>query len=190
MDDHHSSGHPVRRSGDAAGRGPAPSPQPYDALPAAYHVWKWRILVAFCGFYLFIYLGRFAFWPLAPLIKEDLSLSHIEIGIINALLLWGFGLGDLVHGRLEDTEKLVQQLGLAIETEKFRHVQDHSHAIKGSARRIGAASLAICASQLHDTAHAGILIGLPALCSELSHEFELTKTALNKYLGKLDSAVL
>ena len=59
--------------------------------------------MTFCGFYLFVYLGRFAFWPLAPLVKEDLSLSHIEIGIINALLLWGFGLGDLVHGRLAES---------------------------------------------------------------------------------------
>ncbi len=58
--------------------------------------------MAFCGFYLFVYLGRFSFWPLSPIIKDDLSLSHIEIGIINALLLWGFGLGDLVHGRLAE----------------------------------------------------------------------------------------
>ena len=58
--------------------------------------------MVYCGFYLFVYLGRFGFWPVAPLVKEDLSLSHIEIGIINALLLWGFGLGDLVHGRLAE----------------------------------------------------------------------------------------
>ncbi|PKB83061.1 MAG: hypothetical protein BZY88_03060 [SAR202 cluster bacterium Io17-Chloro-G9] len=103
MDDDHPSGHPRRQTGDAAGRGSPPSPQPYDALPAAYHFWKWRILVAFCAFYLFVYLGRFGFWPVAPLVKDDLSLSHIEIGIINALLLWGFGLGDLVHGRLAET---------------------------------------------------------------------------------------
>ena len=103
MDDDNSSGHPISQPGGASGRGQTPSPQPYGALPAAYHVWKWRILVTFCGFYLFVYLGRFAFWPLAPLVKEDLSLSHIEIGIINALLLWGFGLGDLVHGRLAET---------------------------------------------------------------------------------------
>jgi len=103
MDNDNSAGQPARQTGDAAGRRPTPSPQPYDSLPAAYHVWKWRILVAFCGFYLFVYLGRFGFWPLAPLVKEDLSLSHIEIGIINALLLWGFGLGDLIHGRLAET---------------------------------------------------------------------------------------
>ena len=75
---------------------------PYAELPRSYHRWKWRVLLAFCVFYLFIYLGRFNFWPVAPLIKEDLALSHMEIGLINALLLWGFGLGDLVHGRLAE----------------------------------------------------------------------------------------
>ena len=75
---------------------------PYAELPGSYHRWKWRVLLAFCVFYLFIYLGRFNFWPVAPLIKEDLALSHMEIGLINALLLWGFGLGDLVHGRLAE----------------------------------------------------------------------------------------
>ena len=76
--------------------------QPYSDLPRSYHRWKRRILLSFCGFYLFLYLGRFNFWPVAPLVQEDLALSHIEIGIINALLLWGFGLGDLVHGRLAE----------------------------------------------------------------------------------------
>ena len=75
---------------------------PYAELPGSYHRWKWRVLLAFCVFYLFIYLGRFNFWPVAPLIKEDLALSHMEIGLINALLLWGFGLGDVVHGRLAE----------------------------------------------------------------------------------------
>ena len=60
------------------------------------------MLLAFSGFYLFLYLGRFNFWPVAPLVKEDLGLSHFDIGLINALLLWGFGLGDLVHGRLAE----------------------------------------------------------------------------------------
>ena len=76
--------------------------QRYSDLPRSYHRWKWRILLSFCGFYLFLYLGRFNFWPLAPLVKEDLGLSHVEIGLINAFLMWGFGLGDLVHGRLAE----------------------------------------------------------------------------------------
>ena len=67
-------------------------PLPYSELPPTYHRWKWRILLSFCCFYLFLYLGRFNFWPVAPLVQEDLALSHLEIGLINALLLWGFGL--------------------------------------------------------------------------------------------------
>jgi len=74
----------------------------YADLPRSYHIFKWRVLLAFAGFYLFLYLGRFNFWPVAPLVKEDLGLSHFEIGLVNALLLWGFGLGDLVHGRLSE----------------------------------------------------------------------------------------
>ena len=74
----------------------------YSDLPRSYHVFKWRGPLAFAGFYLFLYLGRFNFWPIAPLVKEDLALSNFDIGLINALLLWGFGLGDLVHGRLAE----------------------------------------------------------------------------------------
>ncbi|MCH8898702.1 MAG: MFS transporter, partial [Chloroflexi bacterium] len=80
--------------------------QPYSELPRRFHQWKWRVLLAFSFFYLFLYLGRFNFWPIAPLLKDPidgLGLSNIEVGIINAMLLWGFGLGDLVHGRLAET---------------------------------------------------------------------------------------
>ena len=74
----------------------------YADLPRSYHVIKWRVLLAYAIFYLFVYLGRFNFWPVSPLVKEDLALSNLEIGVINAMLLWGFGLGDLVHGRLAE----------------------------------------------------------------------------------------
>ena len=78
----------------------------YAELPRSFHQWKWRVLLAFAFFYLFLYLGRFNFWPVAPLVKDPidgLGLSNIEVGVVNALLLWGFGLGDLVHGRLAET---------------------------------------------------------------------------------------
>ena len=75
---------------------------PYGELPRAYHIYKWRVLLAFAGFYLFVYLGRFNLSPVSHLVKEDLALSNFEIGIIGALLFWGFGLGDLVHGRLAE----------------------------------------------------------------------------------------
>ncbi len=74
----------------------------YHDLPPVYHRWKWRVLLSFAGFYLFLYLGRFNFWPTAPLVKDELDLSHLEVALITAMLLWGFGLGDLVHGRLSE----------------------------------------------------------------------------------------
>ncbi len=80
----------------------ASTPVAYDDLPPRYHRWKWQILISFCAFYLFVYTGRFNFWPTSPLIKDDLLLTNIEIGIINAMLLWGFMLGDLVHGRMSE----------------------------------------------------------------------------------------
>ena len=86
----------------ASDRNTVSSPVAYNDLPPRYHRWKWQVLISFCAFYLFVYTGRFNFWPTSPLIKDDLLLTNIEIGIINAMLLWGFMLGDLVHGRMSE----------------------------------------------------------------------------------------
>ena len=74
----------------------------YADLPRAYHVFKWRVLLAFAFFYLFAYLGRFSLYPLAPLVKEGLGLNNVEIAVIWAMLFWGFALGDVCHGRLAE----------------------------------------------------------------------------------------
>lgn len=47
-------------------------------------------------------MGRFNHWPAGPVIREDLDFTHVEIGIINACLLWGFALGDFTHGRIAE----------------------------------------------------------------------------------------
>lgn len=75
---------------------------PYAHLPPSFHRLKWRVLLSFAGFYLFLYMGRFNLWPVAPLVKQDLHIDHRTLGWINALLLWGFMIGDLVHGRLAE----------------------------------------------------------------------------------------
>ena len=74
----------------------------YVDLPRAYHIFKWRVLLAFAVFYLFAYFGRFSLYPLGPLVKEDLALSNVEIAVIWAMLFWGFALGDVLHGRLAE----------------------------------------------------------------------------------------
>ena len=74
----------------------------YTDLPRAYHVFKWRVLLVFAVFYLFVYLGRFSLYPLAPLVKAGLDISNVEIALIWAMLFWGFGLGDVFHGRLSE----------------------------------------------------------------------------------------
>jgi MFS transporter, OPA family, glycerol-3-phosphate transporter len=69
---------------------------------ALYTQWKWRVLLMFSGFYMFLYLGRFNFGFVIPQIIDDLGISRTTIGLVNACMFWGFGLGDLVHGRLSD----------------------------------------------------------------------------------------
>ncbi|HXH11264.1 MAG TPA: MFS transporter [Alphaproteobacteria bacterium] len=69
---------------------------------ALYTHWKWRVLLMFSGFYMFLYLGRFNFGFVIPQIIDDLGISRTTIGLVNACMFWGFGLGDLVHGRLSD----------------------------------------------------------------------------------------
>ncbi len=65
-----------------------------------FRYWKWRVLIAFCVFYSFNYLGRFNFSLVQPAVMDDLSLSAAQTGFINSWMFWGFAFGDLVHGRL------------------------------------------------------------------------------------------
>ncbi len=65
--------------------------------------WRHRVLFSFAVFYLFVYMGRFNHWPAGPVMREDLGFTHVDIGIINACLLWGFAIGDFVHGRLAES---------------------------------------------------------------------------------------
>ena len=76
--------------------------QRYSDLPRSLHRWKWPILLSFLGFYLLRYLGRFDFSPVALLAKDDLELSHLEIGLGTVPLLWGLWLGALPDGRLAE----------------------------------------------------------------------------------------
>jgi len=99
-------------------------------------------------------------------------------------------INNLIFGFIEDTKKSIVLIEHDINDNNFSRIEDHSHAIKGSARSIGATSLAQVASQIQDDIQAGILINLPSLSSELGHEFELTESSLIKYMENIDSAIL
>jgi sugar phosphate permease len=64
--------------------------------------WRNRVLFSYAAFYLFVYMGRFNHWPASPVMREQLDFTHVEIGIINACLLWGFAIGDMAHGRIAE----------------------------------------------------------------------------------------
>ena len=67
-----------------------------------YSRWKSRVLFSYAAFYVLVYMSRFNHWPSGPLIADELGFTSIELGLVNAFLLWGFGAGDLVHGRLAE----------------------------------------------------------------------------------------
>jgi MFS transporter, OPA family, glycerol-3-phosphate transporter len=64
--------------------------------------WRNRVLFSYAAFYLFVYMGRFNHWPAGPVMREQLDFTHVELGIINACLLWGFALGGMTHGRIAE----------------------------------------------------------------------------------------
>ncbi len=115
----------------------------YADLPRAYHIFKWRVLLAFAAFYLFAYLGRFSLYPLAPLVKEGLALSNVEIAIIWAMLFWGFALGDVVHGRMAEAFglRLWVMLG-AVLTAVFNWITSFATSSIGMAIPLGLAGFA------------------------------------------------
>ncbi|MEE9273894.1 MAG: MFS transporter [bacterium] len=103
---------------------------PYHELPPAYHRWKWRILIGFCGFYIFNYTGRFNFSLIQTAIIDDLGITRAATGWINSWMFWGFAVGDIVHGRLAERYgyRLVFLLG-AIGTAVFNFITSFGDSI-------------------------------------------------------------
>ena len=64
--------------------------------------WRNRVLFSYAAFYVFVYMGRFNHWPASPVMREQLDFTHVEVGIINACLLWGFAIGGMTHGRIAE----------------------------------------------------------------------------------------
>jgi MFS transporter, OPA family, glycerol-3-phosphate transporter len=62
--------------------------------------WRILLLVMFC--YLFFYTGRQNFGFAARGMQDELHLSSTAIGLFNAMLLLGYGVGQAINGNLAD----------------------------------------------------------------------------------------
>ncbi len=104
----------------------------YWDLPPAYHQWKWRVLIAFCVFYAFNYLGRFNFSLVQSAVIDDLGITRADTGWINSWMFWGFALGDLVFGRISERfgYRNVILFG-AIATALFNFIASFGNSVNG-----------------------------------------------------------
>ncbi|MCH8918171.1 MAG: signal recognition particle receptor subunit alpha [Proteobacteria bacterium] len=99
-------------------------------------------------------------------------------------------MSDLIRGFLKDTKDLIQAIEQSLQAGKFVDIQDNAHAIRGSAKSIGAVSLAEIASiiyKLTTSTHENSLI---SPIEELNAEYIRTQADLLSYLEQLDKAAL
>ncbi len=104
----------------------------YADLPDAYHLWKWRVLIAYCVFYSMNYMGRFNFSLIQPEIISALGITRADTGWINSWMFWGFAVGDIVHGRLGERfgYRRILLFG-AIGTGLFNFITSYGNSITG-----------------------------------------------------------
>ncbi|HJP13678.1 MAG TPA: MFS transporter [Nitrospinota bacterium] len=104
----------------------------FEDLPDLYHVWKWRVLIAYCVFYSMNYMGRFNFSLIQSEIINDLGITRADTGWINSWMFWGFAFGDLIHGRLAERfgYRRILLFG-AIGTGVFNFITSYGNSING-----------------------------------------------------------
>ena len=67
-----------------------------------FRVAEWRMLLATMFCYLFYYTGRQTFGFAIPGIHEEMGISMKTLGVVSAVLLWAYGLGQAINGNLGD----------------------------------------------------------------------------------------
>ncbi len=97
---------------------------------------------------------------------------------------------ELISGFISDTKKLITKIKLSFEEENFEAVQEHAHAIKGSAHNIGALAIAASAKHIVDESKKRAYVNMPELYINLVQISGITFTALNAYLDEHESASL
>ncbi len=97
-------------------------------------------------------------------------------------------LRDLVRGFIDDADQLVGQIRGAIAGGDFAGLGDLTHALKGSARSVGAASLAALCGNLPRQTPDELRRTAGLLGEDLRTELERTRTALTAYLERSGTA--
>lgn len=119
--------------------------------------------------------------------------DFIDINILNTLAALDkdiYFMNDLINGFLKDSGNLVQRIKLAVEVKNKIDIQDLVHALKGSARSIGAIALAESAEQIHQNTNSVNLIKVSDNYANLEESFKETQIALLSYLDQLKAATL
>ena len=97
---------------------------------------------------------------------------------------------DLIKGFIGDTDTTIQKISAQIDNQDYSQIPDLVHALKGSARSIGASRLANIASELEEDASSFDKTDVPNRTKILQDCFSDTENALLKYLEQLESAAI
>lgn len=99
-------------------------------------------------------------------------------------------INDLIQGFLKDTKQLIENMEASLQEGNYAKIQDYAHAIKGSARSIGATTLAEYASDIYKLCAGVQRENMPNLIDTIKKDYVRTHSALNLFLQRLDSAAL
>jgi two-component system sensor histidine kinase RpfC len=97
---------------------------------------------------------------------------------------------DLIRGFIEDSRALIANMQRSAANRRFDEVRDFVHALKGSARSIGASALATQAAVIHDKSRTIDRRLLGRNIEILSSCLDQTEIELLQYLEQLESAVM
>jgi len=131
--------------------------------------------------------------PVESASEEDSGSEVIDRGALHNLATLSQDLNfmqDLIRGFIEDSRALVGNMQRAAANRRYEEVQDYVHAMKGSARSIGASALARQAAVIHDKSQAIDRKALNRNIEILAECLDRTEAELLRYLEQLASAVM
>jgi two-component system, sensor histidine kinase RpfC len=100
----------------------------------------------------------------------------------------GHFLTNLVNGFYVDSQKLIQEMHVALDTQQYELFRDLAHGLKGSAGSIGATALFEINSSVLHLSHPDLENKGAALIAEVQAIFGETKSALNQYMERAQVA--